>query len=148
MSTSKTRVLDLSRSTDRTFVQLLVNTLLVSVINFTVWFAITFWVFLETKSVLATGMVRHLLGDHGRQRDLVRQPRRSLPEEDRDAGLGGGLGDFLRHGVHAVSADGRADLHQSSQRLVVGLHRLGDVRGDHGQYPVDRAADTGDGLDS
>jgi DHA3 family multidrug efflux protein-like MFS transporter len=57
MSTSKTRVLDLSRSTDRTFVQLLVNTLLVSVINFTVWFAITFWVFLETKSVLATGMV-------------------------------------------------------------------------------------------
>ena len=25
--------------------------------NFTVWFAITFWVFLETKSVLATGMV-------------------------------------------------------------------------------------------
>ena len=57
MSTSKTRVLDLSRSTDRTFVHLLVNTLLVSVINFTVWFAITFWVFLETKSVLATGMV-------------------------------------------------------------------------------------------
>ncbi len=57
MSTSKTRALDLSRSTDRTFVHLLVNTLLVSVINFTVWFAITFWVFLETKSVLATGMV-------------------------------------------------------------------------------------------
>ncbi len=57
MSTSKTRVLDLSRSMDRTFVHLLVNTLLVSVINFTVWFAITFWVFLETKSVLATGMV-------------------------------------------------------------------------------------------
>jgi MFS transporter, DHA3 family, multidrug efflux protein len=57
MSTSKTRVLDLSQSTDRTFVHLLVNTLLVSVINFTVWFAITFWVFLETKSVLATGMV-------------------------------------------------------------------------------------------
>jgi DHA3 family multidrug efflux protein-like MFS transporter len=57
MSTSNTRALDLSRSTDRTFVHLLVNTLLVSVINFTVWFAITFWVFLETKSVLATGMV-------------------------------------------------------------------------------------------
>jgi len=57
MPTRKTRALDLSRSTDRTFVHLLVNTLLVSVINFTVWFAITFWVFLETKSVLATGMV-------------------------------------------------------------------------------------------
>jgi MFS transporter, DHA3 family, multidrug efflux protein len=57
MSTTKTRVLDLSTSTDRTFVHLLVNALLVSVINFTVWFAVTFWVFLETESVLATGMV-------------------------------------------------------------------------------------------
>jgi MFS transporter, DHA3 family, multidrug efflux protein len=57
MSTTKTRALDLSRSTDRAFGHLLVNTLLVSVINYTVWFAVTFWVFLETKSVLATGMV-------------------------------------------------------------------------------------------
>jgi len=57
MSTTTTRALDLSRSTDRAFAHLLVNTLLVSVINFTVWFAVTFWVFLETKSVLATGMV-------------------------------------------------------------------------------------------
>jgi DHA3 family multidrug efflux protein-like MFS transporter len=57
MSTTKTRALDLSRSNDRAFVHLLVSTLLVSVINFTVWFAVTFWVFLETKSVLATGMV-------------------------------------------------------------------------------------------
>jgi DHA3 family multidrug efflux protein-like MFS transporter len=57
MSTTKTRALDLSKSTDRAFVHLLVNTLLVSVINFTVWFAVTFWVFLETESVLATGMV-------------------------------------------------------------------------------------------
>ena len=57
MSTTTTRALDLSRSTDRAFVHLLANTLLVSVINFTVWFAVTFWVFLETKSVLATGMV-------------------------------------------------------------------------------------------
>ena len=57
MSTTNTPVLDLSKSTDRAFVHLLVNALLVSVINFTVWFAVTFWVFLETKSVLATGMV-------------------------------------------------------------------------------------------
>jgi DHA3 family multidrug efflux protein-like MFS transporter len=57
MSTTTTRALDLRRSADRAFVHLLVNTLLVSVINFTVWFAITFWVFLETTSVLATGMV-------------------------------------------------------------------------------------------
>jgi MFS transporter, DHA3 family, multidrug efflux protein len=54
---SKARAIDLRRSTDRTLVHLLVNTLLVSVINFTMWFAVTFWVFLETHSVLATGMV-------------------------------------------------------------------------------------------
>jgi DHA3 family multidrug efflux protein-like MFS transporter len=41
----------------RTFLQLLVNTLLVSVLNFTVWFAITFYVYLQTRSVFATGMV-------------------------------------------------------------------------------------------
>ncbi|WP_426512475.1 MFS transporter [Dactylosporangium sp. McL0621] len=39
------------------FFHLLVSTLLVSVINFTVWFAITFYVFLETRSVFATGVV-------------------------------------------------------------------------------------------
>ncbi|WP_125775086.1 MFS transporter [Antribacter gilvus] len=41
----------------RTFVQLLVNVLLVSVINYTVWFAITFYVYLETGSVFATGII-------------------------------------------------------------------------------------------
>lgn len=39
------------------FYQLLVNTTLVGVINFTVWFAITFYVFIETQSVFATGMI-------------------------------------------------------------------------------------------
>ena len=57
MSSSKAPVLDLSQRGDRTFLHLLVNTLVVSVMNFTVWFAITFWVFIETRSVLATGMV-------------------------------------------------------------------------------------------
>ena len=57
MTSTTPRALDLSKPAHRTFVHLLANTLLVSVINFTVWFAITFWVFLETESVLATGMV-------------------------------------------------------------------------------------------
>ena len=39
----------------RTFHRLLANTLLVSVTNFTAWFAITFFVYLETRSVFATG---------------------------------------------------------------------------------------------
>ena len=41
----------------RTFYQLLLNTGLVSVINYTVWFAVTFWTYLQTKSVFATGMI-------------------------------------------------------------------------------------------
>jgi DHA3 family multidrug efflux protein-like MFS transporter len=41
----------------KTFYHLLVSTLLVSVINFTVWFAITFYVYLQTRSVFATGMI-------------------------------------------------------------------------------------------
>ena len=39
------------------FFQLLINTLLVSVINYTVWFAITFYVYIETRSVFATGVI-------------------------------------------------------------------------------------------
>ena len=36
------------------------NNLVANVTNFTVWFAITFWVYLETKSVFATGMIAGL----------------------------------------------------------------------------------------
>ncbi len=54
---TRTRLINLQRSHDRTFVHVLVSTLLVAVMNISVWFAVTFWVFLETKSVLATGMV-------------------------------------------------------------------------------------------
>ncbi|HEU0285856.1 MAG TPA: MFS transporter [Nocardioidaceae bacterium] len=49
--------LDLRQPTQRTFLHLLLNTLTVSVMNFTVWFAVTFWVYLETQSVFATGMI-------------------------------------------------------------------------------------------
>ena len=49
--------LDLRQPAQRTFLHLLLNTLTVSVMNFTVWFAVTFWVYLETTSVFATGMI-------------------------------------------------------------------------------------------
>ncbi len=39
------------------FHQLLANTLIASITNAFVWFALTFWVFLETKSVLATSLI-------------------------------------------------------------------------------------------
>lgn len=39
------------------FHQILGNNLVANVTNFTVWFAVTFWVYLETRSVFATGMI-------------------------------------------------------------------------------------------
>ena len=42
------------------FRHLLANNLVANVTNFTVWFAVTFWVFLETRSVFATGMIAGL----------------------------------------------------------------------------------------
>ncbi len=39
------------------FYNLLANNAVAGVTNYTVWFAITFWVFLETRSVFATGMI-------------------------------------------------------------------------------------------
>ncbi len=44
----------------RAFYALLANNAVAGVTNFTVWFAITFWVFLETRSVFATGMIAGL----------------------------------------------------------------------------------------
>ena len=41
----------------RAFHHLLANNLVANITNFTVWFALTFWVFLETRSVFATGMI-------------------------------------------------------------------------------------------
>jgi DHA3 family multidrug efflux protein-like MFS transporter len=41
----------------RTFHQALANTLMASVVNYTVWFAVTFFVYLETRSVFATGVI-------------------------------------------------------------------------------------------
>ncbi len=45
------------RGDRKVFFNLLVNTLLVSVINFTLWFAVTFWTYLQTRSVFATGVI-------------------------------------------------------------------------------------------
>ena len=53
--TENSPALNLRTGTQRTFLHLLLNTLVVSVMNFTVWFAVTFWVYLETRSVFATG---------------------------------------------------------------------------------------------
>lgn len=39
------------------FHHLLANNLVANITNYTVWFALTFWVYLETRSVFATGMI-------------------------------------------------------------------------------------------
>jgi len=39
------------------FTLILANNLLQNVVNFTVWFALVFWAFLETRSVFVTGMI-------------------------------------------------------------------------------------------
>src|SRR5690606_18291836 len=41
----------------KTFYHILINTLFVSVINATVWFAITFYAYLQTQSVTVTGFI-------------------------------------------------------------------------------------------
>jgi DHA3 family multidrug efflux protein-like MFS transporter len=49
--------LDLRQGTQRTFAHVVASALVVSVVNFTLWFAVTFWVYLETRSVFATGLI-------------------------------------------------------------------------------------------
>jgi DHA3 family multidrug efflux protein-like MFS transporter len=52
--------LDLRHGDQRVFAHLLASSLVVSVANFTVWFAVTFWTYLETRSVMATGFIAGL----------------------------------------------------------------------------------------
>ena len=47
---------------ERAFRQLVVNTLLSGVTSSFLWFALTFWVYLETKSVVATGIIGGAFG--------------------------------------------------------------------------------------
>ncbi len=54
------RPTDMHPGSDRIFRRLLVDTLFVSVTHFTVWFAITFYVYLQTRSVFATGIIAGL----------------------------------------------------------------------------------------
>jgi DHA3 family multidrug efflux protein-like MFS transporter len=49
--------LQLRVGTQRIFLHLLLDTLAVSVVHYTVWFAITFWIYLETGSVFATALI-------------------------------------------------------------------------------------------
>src|SRR4051812_20475760 len=49
--------LELRTGPQRVFAHVLASSLAVSVANFTVWFAVTFWVYLETRSVFATGVI-------------------------------------------------------------------------------------------
>ena len=47
----------LPKTGHRTFTHVLVNTALANVTTSFLWFALTFWVYLETRSVLATGLI-------------------------------------------------------------------------------------------
>lgn len=51
---------DHSLSKVKAFHQVLANTLFTAVVNFTVWFAITFYAYIQTQSVFVTGMIAGL----------------------------------------------------------------------------------------
>ena len=51
-----------SADTERIFRRLVANTLITGVTSSFLWFAVTFWVFLETRSVVATGVIGAAFG--------------------------------------------------------------------------------------
>lgn len=59
-ASTKQQATPAQQANQKTFYTLLANTLVASVINFTIWFAITFFVYLETQSVFATAMIAGL----------------------------------------------------------------------------------------
>ena len=55
--TDNTPARTLPANAGRTFIQVLINTAIANVTSSYLWFALTFWVYLETRSVLATGII-------------------------------------------------------------------------------------------
>ena len=143
--TEKTPALDLRAGTQRTFMQVLLSALLVSVINYTVWFAVTFWVYLETRSVFATGVIAGIflvsiaatgiwfgsLVDHHRKKTVMQASAAvSL------AVYAGCLAIYL--------LTPEATFQDPGERAAVGLRRAADARRGRRQPALDRDADPGD----
>ena len=117
----------------RTFHHLLANNLVANITNFTVWFAITFWVFLETRSVFATGMIAGFylvltaglgfwlgsLVDHHRKKRVM---------------LGSSMASFALYGLslaaHELAPEGAlADISGPALWLFIGLVMSGVIAG-------------------
>lgn len=117
----------------RAFYHLLINNLVANITNFTVWFAITFWVYLETKSVAATGVIAGLylvltaalaiwfgsLVDHHRKTQVM---------------LGSSLASFALYAAGfalllATPAERFGDPSSASLWVFVGLIMLGVIAG-------------------
>ncbi len=64
---------------ERTFLQVLVNTAIANITTSFLWFALTFWVYLETRSVLATGIIGGARGERRPNADVERQPSPTDP---------------------------------------------------------------------
>ena len=121
----------------RTFRHALANTLVASVVNFTVWFAVTFFVYLETRSVFATGIIAGIylaftalsgvwfgsLVDH--------HPKRTVMLASSAASLvlyAAGFGVYLAAGPEAFRAAGSPALWAFVLLLMTGVI-IGNVRG-------------------
>ncbi|MBI2261703.1 MAG: MFS transporter [Caulobacterales bacterium] len=117
----------------RTFRHLLANNLVANITNFTVWFAVTFWVFLETRSVFATGMIAGFylvltaglgfwlgsLVDHHRKKRVM---------------LGSSMASFALYGLslaaHELASEGAlADVSGAPLWLFIGLVMSGVIAG-------------------
>ena len=99
----------------RMFVQVLANTMIANVTTSFLWFALTFWVYLETRSVLATGIIG---GEHAED-----DPHRG--------GLAGAVA--ADESREAAVADGEADVVEG-EALAVALRDV--VEFEHGCHPT------------
>ena len=138
------RVLDLRTGSQRVFAHILVSSLVVSVANFTIWFAVTFWTYLETRSVLATGLIAGIflvatastgiwfgsIVDHHRKQVVIQASA---------------VASFVFYAVALglYLAVPESDVARRGQPAAVGVRRGADARRDRGQPARHRAAHAG-----
>ncbi len=132
----------------KTFYAILGNSLAASVVNNFVWFAVTFWVFLQTKSVIATSIMAGVFTVTialsgfflGSLVDRYRKKSTMLLSSVTSLVL------YVLAAVVFLAAPPEF-LHRCIECLPVGLYRANPGRSDGGQPAWYRPVDTGDDHD-
>ncbi len=127
----------------KTFYALLANAFAASLTNTFVWFALTFWVYLETQSVVATSMMAGVYTVTVAVSGFFWARWSIAIEANHNADFKRLFAAVLYHCLQHLSFDVATDLDRSCQPNTLALYRARAPWCHCGQSPLNRAFDPG-----